>query len=90
MDRSDENNETFRHETVSHEFRTVLQQVCMTKKKMGKVARSVGAVNAIWRAGETVETRPEAYQCQVGNLCGSSIEIDSLLDARFEVGHDMR
>ena len=49
----------------------------MTKKK-GKDARSAGAVNATRRAGETVETKPEAYQCQVsddcvGNLCGSRV-----------------
>ena len=55
---TDENNETFRHETVSHEFRTALQQSCMTKKK-GKDARRAGAVNAARRAGETVETKPE-------------------------------
>ena len=77
MDRLDENNETFPHETVSHEFRAVLQQARMTKKK-GKDVWSAGAVNATRRAGETVETRPEAYQCQVsddcvGNLCGSRV-----------------
>ena len=49
----------------------------MTKKK-GKDARSAGAVNAARRAGETVETRPEAYQCLVsddcvGDLCGSRV-----------------
>ena len=53
---TDENNETFRRETVSHEFRTALQRSCMTKKK-GKDARSAGAVNAARRAGETVETK---------------------------------
>ena len=42
---TNENNETFRHETVSHEFRTAQQQSCMTKKK-GKDARSAGAINA--------------------------------------------
>ena len=49
---TDENNEIFRHETVSHEFRTALQQSCMTKKK-GKDARRAAAVNAARRAGET-------------------------------------
>ena len=49
----------------------------MTKKK-GKDTRSDGAVNATRRARETVETRPEAYQCQdsddcVRNLCGSRV-----------------
>ena len=58
MQTTDENNETSRHETVSHEFRTALQQSCMTKKK-GKDARRAGAVNAARRAGETVETKPE-------------------------------
>ena len=51
-----ENNETFRRETVSHEFRTALQQSRKTKKK-GKDARSAGAVNAARRAGGTVETK---------------------------------
>ena len=55
---TNENNENFRHETVSHEFRTALQQSCMTKKK-GKDARRAGAVNAARRAGETVETKTE-------------------------------
>ena len=49
---TDENNETFRHETV--EFRTALQQSCMMKKK-GKDARRSG-VNAARRADDTVET----------------------------------
>ena len=53
---TDENNETFRHETV--EFRTALQQSCMTKKK-GKDARRSGVVNAARRADDTVETKPE-------------------------------
>ena len=52
----DENNETFRRETVSHEFRTALQQSCMTKKK-GKDVISAGAMNAARRAGETVEMK---------------------------------
>ena len=47
-------------------------------KKKGKDARSASAMNATRRAGETVETSPEAYQCQVsddcvGNLCGSRV-----------------
>ena len=46
---TNENNETFRHETVSHEFR----HSRMTKKKGN--ARSAGAVNAARRAGETVD-----------------------------------
>ena len=54
---TDESNETFRHETVSHEFRTALQQSCMTKKK-GKDARRAGAVNTARRADDTVETKP--------------------------------
>ena len=55
---TDENNETFRRETVSHEFRTDLHQSCMTKKK-GKDARRAGAVNTALRADDTVETKPE-------------------------------
>ena len=72
---TDESNETFRHETVSHEFRTALQQSCMTKKK-GKDARRAGAVNAARRAGETVETKPETA-CLLPRKRTS--EIDSLL-----------
>ena len=54
-----ENNETVRRETVSHEFKTApVLQARMTKKK-GKDARSAGAVNAARRAGETVETKTE-------------------------------
>ena len=48
---TNDNNETFRHETVSH-----LLQARMTKKR-GKDARSAGAVNAARRAGVTVETK---------------------------------
>jgi len=55
----DENNETFRHETVSHEFRTALQQARMAKKMtQAQLATAISEKGAIINEYESGKAIP--------------------------------